>query len=144
MRKEKNISLISNVLVRHRRQWHPTLVLLPGKPHGWRSLVGCGPWGHWVGHDWATSLSLSRIGEGNGSPLQCSCLENPRDGEPGGLPSMGSHRFGHDWSDLAVAAARHWRPWDHSQACRESPVSEKGLTHLIDWTKWHKHSVLDC
>ena len=34
----------------------------------------------WVGHDWATSLSLSCIGEGNGNPLQCSCLENPRDG----------------------------------------------------------------
>ena len=35
-----------------------------------------------VGQDWATSLSLSlsRIGEGNGNPLQCSCLENPRDG----------------------------------------------------------------
>ena len=33
-----------------------------------------------VGHDWATSLSLSWIGEGNGNPLQCSCLENPRDG----------------------------------------------------------------
>ena len=36
---------------------------------------------HRVGHDWATSLSLSCIGEGNGNPLQCSCLENPRDGE---------------------------------------------------------------
>ena len=33
-----------------------------------------------VGHDWATSLSLSCIGEGNGNPLQCSCLEHPRDG----------------------------------------------------------------
>ena len=33
-----------------------------------------------VRHDWATSLSLSRIGEGNGNPLQCSCLQNPRDG----------------------------------------------------------------
>ena len=35
-----------------------------------------------VGHDWAISLyfSLSCIGEGNGNPLQCSCLENPRDG----------------------------------------------------------------
>ena len=32
-----------------------------------------------VGHDWSTSLSLSCIGEGNGNPLQCSCLENPRD-----------------------------------------------------------------
>ena len=34
-----------------------------------------------VRHDWVTSLSLSCIGEGNGNPLQCSCLENPRDGE---------------------------------------------------------------
>ena len=33
-----------------------------------------------VGYDWAASLSLSCIGEGNGNPLQCSCLENPRDG----------------------------------------------------------------
>ena len=35
-----------------------------------------------VGHDWVTSLSLSLscIREGNGNPLQCSCLENPRDG----------------------------------------------------------------
>ena len=41
-----------------RRQWHPTPVLLPGKSHGGRSLVGCSPWGRWVGHDWATSLSL--------------------------------------------------------------------------------------
>ena len=49
-------------------------------------------------------FSLSCIGEGNGNPLQCSRLENPRDGEPGGLPSMGSHRVGHDWSDLAAAA----------------------------------------
>ena len=113
-----------------------------------------------LGHDWATSFTSlylldSRIhtGEGNGTPLQYSCLENPMDGgawwaavrgvatsqtrlsdftftfhfhalekemathssvlawripgtgEPGGLPSMGSHRVGHEWSDLAVAAA---------------------------------------
>ena len=42
-----------------RRQWHPTPVLLPGKSHGRRSLVGCSPLGSLrVGHDWATSLSL--------------------------------------------------------------------------------------
>ena len=66
-----------------RRQWHPTPVLLPGKSQGWRSLVGCSPWGsRRVRQDWATSLWLftARIGEGNGNPLQCSCLENPRDG----------------------------------------------------------------
>ena len=65
-----------------RRQWHPTLVLLPGKSHGWRSLVGCSPWGH---QELDTTerlyfdFSLSCIGGGNGSPLQCSCLENPMD-----------------------------------------------------------------
>ena len=63
-----------------RRQWQPTPVLLPGKSHGQRSLVGCSPWSRRVGHDWVTSLSLSCLGEGNGNSLQCSCLENPRDG----------------------------------------------------------------
>ena len=58
-----------------RRQWHPTPVLLPGKSHGWRSLVGCSPWGC----EASDMTSLSCIGEGNGNPLQCSCLENPRD-----------------------------------------------------------------
>ena len=65
-----------------RRQWHPTPVLLPRKSHGRRSLVGCSPWG---GEESDTTerlhfhFSLSCIGEGNGNPLQCSCLENPRD-----------------------------------------------------------------
>ena len=66
-----------------RRQWHPTLVLLPRKSHGWRSLEGWSPWSRW-GSDKTERLhfhfSLSCIGEGNGYPLQCSCLENPRDG----------------------------------------------------------------
>ena len=65
-----------------RRQWQPIPVLLPGKYHGWRSLEGCSPWGRW-GLDTTERLhfhfSLSCIGEGNGNPLQCSCLENPRD-----------------------------------------------------------------
>ena len=37
---------------------HPIPVLLPGKSHGWRSLVGCSPWGCWVRYDWAISLSV--------------------------------------------------------------------------------------
>ena len=106
-----------------------------------------------IGHDWAIHFhfSLSCIGEGNGNPLQRSCLENSKDGgawhaaihgvagsrtrlrdftftfhfhalekemathssilawripgmgKPGGQPSMGSYRVGHDWSDLAAA-----------------------------------------
>ena len=65
------------------RPWHPTPVLLPGKSHGWRSLVGCSPWGC-KELDTTEQLhfhfSLSCTGEGNGNPLQCSRLENPRDG----------------------------------------------------------------
>ena len=106
------ICLFSKIRMRYgvlgRRQWHPTPVLLPGKFHGWRSLEGCSPWGC-KESDTTERLpfhfSLSCIGEGNGNPLPCSCLENPRDGEPGGLPSLGSHRVGHDWSDVAAAAA---------------------------------------
>ena len=66
-----------------RRQWHPTLVPSPGKSHGWRSLVGCSSWGREESDTTERlhfHLSLSCTGEGNGNPLQCSCLENPRDG----------------------------------------------------------------
>ena len=66
-----------------RRQWHPTPVLLPGKSHGQRSLVGCSPWGRQeldTTEQLHFPFSLSCIGEGNGNPLQCSYLENPRDG----------------------------------------------------------------
>ena len=66
-----------------RRQWQPTPVLLPGKSHGWRSLVGCSPWDCYeldMTEQLHFHFSLSDTGEGNGNPLQCSCLENPRDG----------------------------------------------------------------
>ena len=134
-----------------RRQWHSISVLLPGKSHGRPSLVGCSLWSRWESGTTERlhfHFSLSCIGEGNGNPLQCSCLENPRhwgawwaaiygvarsqtrlndfpftfhfmhwrrkwrsclenprDGVPGGLPSLGLHRVRHDWSDLAAAAA---------------------------------------
>ena len=72
-----------DLISKRRRQWQPTPVLLPGKSHEWRSLVGCSPWGReeldtteWLHFH----FSLSCIGEGNGNPLQCSCLENSRDG----------------------------------------------------------------
>ena len=70
-------------ILNQRRQWRPTPALSPGESHGRRSLVGCSPWGR-KGSDTIERLhfhfSLSCIGEGNGNSLQCSCLENPRDG----------------------------------------------------------------
>ena len=71
------------------QSWRPEKAMAPHsstlawKTHGWRSLVGCSPWGS-KESDPTEQLdfhfSLSCVGEGNGNPLQCSCLENPRDG----------------------------------------------------------------
>ena len=111
-----------------RRQWHPTPVLLPGKSHGRRSLVGCSPWDCEESDTTERLLfhfSLSCIGEGNGNPLQCSRLENPRDREPGGLPSLGSHRVGHDWSNLAATVGHEDRIWyKESRVLRTFQISE--------------------
>ena len=65
-----------------RRQWHPTPVLLPGESNGRRSLVDCSLWGCQESDTIERihfHFSVSCIGEGNGNPLQCFCLENPRD-----------------------------------------------------------------
>ena len=65
-----------------RRQWQPTPLLLPGKSHGQRRLVGYSPWGR-KESDTTERLhfhfSLSCIGEGNGILFQYSCLADPRD-----------------------------------------------------------------
>ena len=66
-----------------RRKWHPTPILLPGKSHGRRSLVGCSPWDRYKSYKTEPlhfHFSLSCFGAGNGNPLQHPCLENPRDG----------------------------------------------------------------
>ena len=92
-----------------RRQRQPTPILLPGKSHGQRSLVGCSPWGCLrVGHHWVTSLSLFTFihwrRKWQPTPVFLPGESRGR-GEPGGLPSMGSHRVRHGWNSLAAAAA---------------------------------------
>ena len=93
---------------KRRRQWHPTPVLLPGKSLGRRSLVGCSPWGRW-GSDVTERLpfhfSLSCIGEEMATHSSVLAWRIPGMGEPGGLPSMGSHRVGHSWDEFTAAAA---------------------------------------
>ena len=92
-----------------RRQWRPTPVFLPGKSHGWRSLEGCSPW---VTEGW-TQLSdftftftfhFHALEKEMASHSSVLAWRVPGTGEPGGLPSVGSHRVGHDWSDSAAAA----------------------------------------
>ena len=76
-------SIIRYSALVQRRKWRPTPVFLPGKSHGQRSLVSCNPWDH-KELDMTEGLhfhfSLSCTEEGNSNQLQCSCLENPRDG----------------------------------------------------------------
>ena len=82
--------------INQRRQWQPTPVLLPGKSHGRRSLVGYSPWGL------EESGALEKEMATHSSVL---AWRIPGMGEPARLPSVGSHRVGCDWSDLAAAGA---------------------------------------
>ena len=112
------------------RQWHPTPVLLPGKSHEWRSLVGCSPWGSLrVGHDWATSLSLFTFMHWR-MKWQPTPVFLP--GESQGWQSLvGSclwgRTVGHDWSDLAAAFLIVWNlfssslPLQHAKHCIREP-----------------------
>ena len=93
-----------------RRQWHPTPVLLPGESHGQRSLVGCSPWGansQTRLSDFTFTFHFHALEKEMATHSSVLAWRIPGTGEPGGLPSMGSHRVGHDWRDLAAAAARH-------------------------------------
>ena len=98
-------------LMKRRRQWHPTPVLLPGKSHGQRSLVG---FSHevtksqtWLS-DFTFSFHFHALEKEMATHSSVLAWRIPGMAEPGGLPSMGLHRVGHGWSDLAAAA---W--WKH-------------------------------
>ena len=104
-------------------EWHPTPVLLPGKSHGWRSMVGYSPQDH-KESDTTERLhfhfSLSCTGEGNGNPLQCSCLENPRDG-------------GAWWAAVyGVTQSRTWLRWLSSSSSKHFPPIKSQLLKKIN------------
>ena len=101
------VSIIKEI---RRRQWHPTPALLPGRSHGWRSLVAAV---HGVAKS-RTRLSnftftfyFHALEKEMATHSSVLAWRIPGTGEPGGLPSMGLHRVGHDWSNLAAAAAAY-------------------------------------
>ena len=109
-------------------QWHPTPVLLPGKSHGRRSLVGCSPWG--LGESDTTErlhfhFSLSCIGEGNGNPLQCSCLENPRDGG-----ASWAAVYGVAWSRTRLKRLSSIRVLYHDNLARLNCISQNPFLYI--------------
>ena len=82
-----------------RRQWHPTPVLLPGLSHGRRSLVGCSPWGleeSDTTENFTFTFHFHALEKEMANHSSVLAWRIPGMGEPGELPSMGSHRVGHD------------------------------------------------
>ena len=81
------------------RQWHPTPVLLPGKSHGRRSLVGCSPGvaeGRTRLSDFTFTFHFHALEKEMATHSSVLARRIPGTGEPGGLLSVGSHRVGHD------------------------------------------------
>ena len=97
----------------------PTPVLLPGKSHGWRSLVGCSP----VGHDWATSLSLFTFLHWR-RKWQCTPVFLP--GESQGRGSLvGCRLWGHTESDTTEVTWRR-QQWMSRLLFKSIILSPKG------------------
>ena len=104
-------------------------MLLPGKSHGQRSLVGCSPCGRW-GSDTTERLhfyfSLSCIGEGNGNQLQCSCLENPRDSRA--------------WWAAVYGVAQSWTRVKRLSSSSSSRLDKRCICLLLsDWGRVYNH-----
>ena len=89
--------------INRRRQWQPSPVFLSGKSHGWKSLVGCSPWIH-EESDMTERLHFHALEKEMATHFSVLAWRIPEMAEPGGLPSIGSHRVRHDWSDLAATA----------------------------------------
>ena len=78
--------------------------LLLGKSHGWRSLVGCSPWGC-EESDMTERLHFHALEKEMATHSSVFAWRIPGMAETAGTPSMGSHRVWHDWCNLAAAAA---------------------------------------
>ena len=124
-----------------RRQWQPIPVLLPGKSHGQRSLVGCCLWDR-IESDMTERLhfSLSCIGEGNGNPLQCSCLENPREGG-----AWWAAVYGVAESDTTEAPQQQQQQEGYIHWQQSDPLSQRNsqliLFKLDQWPKCLLHTL---
>ena len=116
-----------------RRKWQSTPALLPGKSHGRRILIGYSPWGRKESDTTERHpfhFSLSCTGEGNGNPLQCSCLENPRDR---GAWWADMYGVTHSWPWLKRLSSRMscTARWWLSRVLREQNVTENSRVVFV-------------
>ena len=126
-----------------RRKWQPTPVLLPGNSHGRRSLVGCSPRGREESDmtEWLHfGFSLSCIGEGNGNPLQCSCLENPWDGGAWWAAVCGVAQSRTQLKQLSSSSRTYLKPFSqlcvssiHRQLLWETQMENKASEKCLKW-----------
>ena len=114
-----------------RRRWHPTPALLPGKSQGWRSLMGCSPWGleesdmtEWL------HFHFHALEKEMATHSSVLAWRIPGTGEPGGLLPMGLHRVRHNWSDLAAAAGLQFREGNGT------PLQYSCLENSMDGGAW--------
>ena len=120
-KKEKAMATHSSILA-----WRTPWTEEPGELQSMGSLR--------VGHDWATSLSLflSYIREGNGNPLQWSCLENPRDG-------------GAWWAAVrGVAQSRTRLKWLSSSSSSSDGCLGPEVGCVMIWENWETHMRISC
>ena len=126
VRHDWEISFSLIIFMHWRRKWQPTPVFLHGESQGQGSLVGCSPWGRWESDTTERlrfDFSLSCIEEGNGNPLQCSCMENPRDG-------------GAQWAAVYGVAQSRTRLKRLSSRSSSSPRIRTKLKYTLLTFKW--------
>ena len=103
-----NNSIYCSLAFNRRRQWQRTPVLLPGKSYDggawWAIVHGVAKSWTWLS-DFTFTFHFHALEKEMATHFSVLAWRIPWTGEPGGLPSMGSHRVGHDWSGLAAAAA---------------------------------------
>ena len=120
-----------------RKKWQPTPVFLPGKSQGRGSLVGCSPCvakGRTRLSDFTFPFHFHALEKEMATHPSVLAWRIPGTGEPGGLPSMGSHRVRHDWSDLAVwlhSGGGFGNPLQYS--CLENPHGQRSLADYNPW-----------
>ena len=114
-----------------RRKWQPTLVVLPGESHGWRSLVGCSPWGH-KESDTTDQLHFLYLVKEKEMTTHFSTLawKIPWMEEPGRLQSIGSQRVGHD-CPTSLSLSRENSSNSTNKACVISTTTSPTLFFMI-------------